>query len=102
MINTNIILIYNSKYATYRCYLEFLTYATGNKALRLIDSTDGSPVATCTVNLPDLKSDEIAIKDYSENQGMLDFLLENNIITSPHRYLESGYITNIPVCKLKQ
>ena len=60
---------------------------------------DGFPFAKCTVNIPGLEKDEVAIKDYSENEGMLDFLLSNSIVEKPHRYEHSGYV-RIPVCKM--
>lgn len=70
-----------------------------NNALVFLDSED-DPHATCSVNLDiNLKSDEVLIKDYSENKGMLDFLISNNIVSNPINAVESGYVT-IPVCKI--
>ena len=52
------------------------TYDNGRAALRLIGKM--GPIATCTVNLFDKKmeQDEVAIKDYAENEGMLDALMD--------------------------
>lgn len=76
-------------------------YANGRPALEIIDATDGLLFAVASVNLPDvlLEEDEILIKDYSENEGMLNFLTENNIITVTENGVESGFVW-IPVCKL--
>jgi phosphoribosylformylglycinamidine (FGAM) synthase-like amidotransferase family enzyme len=68
--------------------------------ISLIDTKDGMPYATASTYIPGLSVGEYAIKDYSENEGILNFLLENNIIEAPHRFAESGYVT-IPICKLK-
>ena len=87
-------------------------YKDGNIALSLVDVDDGSPVATATVNLPDEKElldsyrynaraypdlstayvkVPLFIKDWSENQGMLDALMSANIISKPFEYAISGY-----------
>jgi hypothetical protein len=62
--------------------------------------SDG-PMGTATVNIPDaeLASNEVCIKSYSENEGMLDALLKAKIVAKPHRTVQSGYVV-IPVCKL--
>ncbi len=87
------------EFAGFKCEVIIQKYGTGNPALRLIDIEDGMPVATATVNLDGLDSDEIAIKDYSENEGVYNALLNANIITPKHRELSTGYVT-VPVCKL--
>ncbi len=90
------------KFKRWNCRIEKLTYSTtGRTALHLIDIVDGSPVATATVNIPEveLANDEVIIKDYSENQGMLDVLLENNIVGQPIRWVSSGFV-KLPVCQL--
>lgn len=74
-------------------------YGNGNPAIQLFDTEDGCTYAIATVNTPGLQKDEVAIKDYSENEGMLNFLLTNNIVEQPHRKIESGYVT-LPVCKI--
>lgn len=77
------------------------SYGNGRPAI-LLESTNGVPFATATVNIvaEDIGADEAAIKDYSENAGMLSFLLDNNIVAPPHRHVNSGYVQNIPVCKI--
>ena len=76
-------------------------YSNGRTSLELIDIEDGIPYATASVNLPNvlLEENEILIKDYSENQGVLDFLVENNIVNRTERSVQSGYVW-IPVCIL--
>ena len=82
-------------------YLKHSTYATGGTPkMQLMDASDHLPYMTCTVMVPGLEMDEVAIKSYSENEGLLEFLLEEEIIEEPHRYAESGFVV-IPICRLK-
>ena len=46
-----------------------------------------------------LEADEVLIKDYSENEGMTEFLEREGIVKRTGRVVGSGYVT-IPVCKL--
>ena len=81
-------------------YLNKSTYPSGLTKITLIDVEDGIPFANCTVPFSDLEKNEVAVKDYSENEGMLEFLVKNHIVQAPHRFIESGFV-KIPVCKLK-
>ena len=83
-------------------YIQQRKYANGRTRLELIDSIDNFPYATATVNLPDvlLEDNEILVKDYSENEGMLDFLTANNIVIPTERGVQSGFVW-IPVCILR-
>ena len=54
----------------------------------------------CSLKATSLLTDEVGIKDYSENEGVLDFLVKNNIVHPPHRHAQSGFVI-IPVCRLK-
>lgn len=85
---------------THKVGLKFGKYSKGNLAIELYDLDDGFPFAKSTINLPGLGKDEVAVKDYSENEGMLDFLVSNQIVHPPHRTERSGFVT-VPVCKLK-
>ena len=74
----------------YRCELVFDRYAdNGRLAMRLIAPPDsempGEPIATCTVNIPEVRlgPNEVLIKDWSENQGMLNDLAAAGIIGCP-------------------
>ena len=72
----------------------------GNVRLELIDAVDHCPYMTVTVWMDGLAEDEVAIKNYSENAGVLNFLIKEEIIVAPHRYVSSGFV-KIPVCRLK-
>ncbi len=68
--------------------------------LSLEDEVDGEPVARCTISLPGVTNkDEVAIKDYSENEGMLDTLMDAGVVKPPHRFVSSGFVM-IPICNL--
>lgn len=91
------------KFKQWDCRMEIMAYMDGNPALRLIDIHKDwdNLIAVASVNLPGLKITEIAIKDYSENEGMYQTLLDANVITPAHRFAQSGWIDKIPVCFLK-
>lgn len=87
------------QFKEWACLLEMGTYVNGGVAMRLVDAEDGGPVATATVWLDGLAPDEVAIKNYSENEGMMGALMGANVITAPHREIHSGFV-DIPVCRL--
>ena len=83
----------NTTYANYTVYLLTAgSYANGRKAIRIVDVEDGSPIMTATVNLPDvhLERDEIIIKNYSENEGCLPFLVTNGVVSPAIRWVGHG------------
>jgi len=85
----------------WKCNVILGKYANSSNAIVLHSVKDGSPVATASINLVygGLRNNEIAIKNYSENEGMLDCLVQANIISKPLRYAHAGFVT-IPICKL--
>ena len=87
---------------TYELSLTFAKYANGQTAIKLWDLTDGFPYATASVCVEDhlLKEDEVAIKDYSENEGLLEALIEAEVVEHPHAFIQSSHV-KIPICKLK-
>lgn len=76
---------------------EFLRYRDGHVAIQVWQGEE--PYATATVWVEGLQSGEVAIKDYSENTGMLERLLHDGIVRQPHRSVFSGFV-RIPVCYL--
>lgn len=75
-------------------------YPNGRTSLVQI-AEDGEMDAILSVNMPgiNLASDEICIKNYSENEGALGDLIEAGVVSKPNYYVESGFV-KIPVCKL--
>ena len=86
---------------TYTLVPHWSKYGNGRVALQLYSVEDGQPYATASVNLPEhnIGPDEIAVKDYSENEGILDSLLKAGLVETPNRYVRSGMV-RIPVCKI--
>ncbi len=91
---------YNLFDKDYQVTLSTTEYRQGGTAIQLHDAEDGSPFATATVWMEGLSEGEVAIKNYSENIGMLTFLVTNGIVEQPHREIHSGFV-KIPVCRLK-
>lgn len=85
----------------YRLRPQFSKYQNGQIAIRLLDLMDGMPYATATVCVEDdlLKEGEVAIKDYSENSGILESLMEADVIEPPHAFIQAEFV-KIPICKL--
>ncbi len=88
------------KFKRWTCKLAWEQYGNGRTALQLIDAEDGELVATATVNLPHIQiaPDEVIIKDYSENDGLLNVLVKAGIVEDTGRKVKSGYV-DIPVCR---
>lgn len=103
--------VYKSAYCTehYICEAQFHRLAKGNNIciqLTAIDDPNqsddvfpGELIATATVNTEGIPTDHVAVKDYSENRGVLDALINANIVYSPVTYREQGFV-KIPICKL--
>lgn len=79
-------------------------YNNGRTAIELLENdpeTGPVPYTTATVNIPDvlLADNEVLIKDYSENEGVLDFLIRYNIVTPTPNGVQSGFVW-VPVAIL--
>lgn len=93
------------KFKQWNCTIEKKTYIDGNPALMLIGidlPVYDNKVAVATTNLEGLNLNEVAIKDYSENEGMYRTLLDAGIIQPAHKYQDSGWVKNIPICYLTE
>jgi len=79
---------------TYSVTVKLGKYANGRTAIQLDDVNEGCLYATATVNIDHvlLADNEVLIKDYSENEGMLDFLVKNNIVTPTPNGVQSGFV----------
>jgi hypothetical protein len=70
-------------------------YESGRKAIMLYDSFSGECYTCPTADLSYLDTkfyNEVLVKDYSENEGMFQFLTENNIVTWSGRTVASGFV----------
>lgn len=94
-------MIFKTKYRAYPdCHFVADRYQTnGNLALSVTSETEG-PITTCTVNTDvTLPEDCIAVKNYSENEGMDKTLADMGIIGEKIGHIASGWVT-IPVFRL--
>ena len=83
----------STPYANYTVHITYAgSYANGRQAIRIVDAEDGAAVMTATVNMPDedIQADEIIIKNYSENEGCLPFLITNGVVSEVQRWLGHG------------
>ena len=82
------------------CYVSQLNYQDNdNISLQLYTMEFDELMCTASVNtdlvLPD---NYVAIKDYGENEGILDALIQAKVIGVPVEFIQSGFAF-IPVCK---
>ena len=83
------------------CSFRIGKYRDGGLALSVDQHMDGyaEPLLTVTVNLAEpIPEGCIAVKDYSENEGVLDCLQELGIVTEVVSWVPSGYVM-IPICR---
>lgn len=82
------------KFKQWNCVAIFEIYGNRRTAIKLRDEATREPIATASVNLPAIVvlENEIAIKDYAENEGMVKALQEAEIIGEQIYTVKSGYI----------
>lgn len=73
--------------------IEVQSYARGGMGLQLWDSE--GPLLTASTWIPGIPEGHVAIKNYSENEGCLEQLVQAGLILAPH-----FYISGFPVCRL--
>ncbi len=87
----------------------YIVYAVGRyyekrrRAIQLLDASDGSLVATATVNIPDspLGEDEVFIKNWSENEGVLPSMIDAGYIEPAHSFATTGHVLT-ECCRLTE
>lgn len=70
-----------------------------NTRLRLVN--DNGPMATCTASSTGIPVPAgcVAIKDYSENEGMLDALMSAGVVSAPVGFIEQEFV-RLHICRL--
>jgi hypothetical protein len=92
----------NMKYHKGEALLEFSKYTSGDrKAMVILDPVTHETICIPTVNIPEAKlaKNEILIKDWSENEGVLQTLVENGIVKDTGKTVKTGFV-NAHVCEL--
>lgn len=77
-----------------RCVVQELRYEQGNRlALRLVAEDTGELYATISINIPsiELADDEVVVKDYGENRGILTLLVRAGILEPTPRVVQTGW-----------
>lgn len=65
-----------------------------NLALMLIDEKDGSPITKITVNTEDKLPEGFGyVKNYSENEGIMEVLQEEGLVKEVFGYKRMGWVT---------
>ena len=98
MTKTNVI---STKYLhPTEAIIKIRKYQNNQPALQLV-SPSGELLLNATVNIPEihLTPQYVIIKDYSENSGILDILIEKKIIELAGQAVISGFV-KMPICKL--
>jgi len=60
---------------------------------------DSGLIATINIAHIPLSYNEVAIKNWGENEGILDALINESIVTKPHKQISMNYVT-INICYL--
>jgi hypothetical protein len=91
-------------FKSWTCDAIGLRYHDGSRALRLLEVGTGEPIATCTLNIPELplEDSDVLIKNYSENIGMVEALQEAGIIDKHIATYSNEYDVEFPVYQLTE
>jgi len=91
------------KFKEWTCYVVATYYTTEDrKAILLIDTDDNQSVAVATVNMSGYpcKDNQVYIKNYSENTGILECLIDHGILLSqPVSKLQNKFV-KVPLMQL--
>ena len=84
------------KFRNQELYLQFGRYEYTNMVALQLYTSDGSPYMTASFNpveVPDTDTTRlIAIKDWSENEGIEKALLDNNVFEKFVKSIPTGYV----------
>lgn len=83
--------------------VEQRTYNNNGRLAILFADKDGMTYATLSTNIVDvpMADGEFAVKNYSENQELAAAAWQSGLFVDTGRRVSSGYVTNIPVWRLK-
>ena len=82
-----------------RCSLEIIPEQHHIQVYDWDEENGWEPWATATVQIGGLNENEVAIKNYSENEGILEALVDLGVIDPPHRRVASGFVM-IDICRM--
>ena len=69
-------------------------YATGERIALGIFTIEGEFLTVATTNLPEIEIEEgqTFLKTWSENEGILEWLIENKIVSEPIKWVKTGFV----------
>ncbi|MFW6015275.1 MAG: hypothetical protein ACOCRK_02410 [bacterium] len=81
-----------TKYIDEEAFLQLDKYSNGSTAISFRSSV-GEPLSVATVSLGDITPSEgcAFIKNWSENEGVLDCLIDNDMVELTGKEIETGY-----------
>lgn len=90
------------KYQGEECHVELGEYGNGQKAIQLLSNEDGLwelyIVPTVALDYP-IGENEVAIKNWSENTGIYEFLVAEGVISKVKYTVPTGMVEAL-VCDL--
>lgn len=93
-------------FGDYEVFIEQGKYLNGRVAWEMIEVESDDPYAMATVNIPeyaDARLDagtHVIIKNWSENEGVLEGLLASGIIGPPEGYVSTPFGGRAPICPI--
>jgi len=91
-----------ARFKIWTCTVDLGRYTSNDRvSITLRDIRDNAVVAVASLNIPDIElgKDLVVIKNYSENEGVLNALIEAGVVSQPIAYIQTGYVS-APICKL--
>lgn len=83
------------------CFLEWSKYPTTNQTKLQLWAVDG-PYMTATKEVEhlELADEEIVIKSYSENEGLLEILIKEEIVAKPYESITLQFGDKLHICQI--
>lgn len=91
--------IFNEKHLV---KLSFGYYDNDRLALNLVEVNTLCPYTTVTINMPkvNISKDQIIVKNYNENKGIIGFLLKNKLVKEDYNYFYVGLGGQCCICNI--
>lgn len=90
-----------TKYIDEEVVVKKSTYEENGRLCLRLQSTDGEALMTVSSNLGEFEiaNDSIFVKTYSENEGVMEALIEAGVLTEPKGSVSSGFC-DFPICRV--
>ena len=80
------------KFGRYTVNIQTGRYSNDRLALELVSARNNESLYVATVNVPEvvLQPNQLLIKNWSENEGILQFLIDNKIVSRSKQLVKVG------------